>query len=238
MIVFYITGTSSGIGKALAEQALRLEDSMVYGFSRSCTIENSRYIHTTIDLSKAEEVLSLNFEKHPDAYKVVLINNAGIIGNVKPIGKQTNESIVKVFNLNTICPAILSNKFIQTYNGENISKVIVNISSGAARHPVESWALYCASKAAVDMFSQVIQAENGFDNSKLRVFSIAPGIVDTNMQEQIRSTKQEYFPHLDKFIGYKTKGQLTSAESVAAKILEVIDKPESHQNVLLDARQL
>lgn len=238
MIVFYITGTSSGIGKALAEQALQIEDSIVYGFSRSCSIEQPNYKHTKIDLSNTQEVLNINFAKHSDAYKVVLINNAGVIGDVKPIGKQSNESIVDVFNLNTICPAILSNKFIQTYNEKNISKVIVNISSGAARHPIESWAPYCASKAALDMFSQVMQAESGYDSKNLKIFSIAPGIVDTNMQEQIRSTILEDFPHLDKFKGYKTKGQLTSAESVAAKILEVIDKPEIHQNVLLDVRQL
>lgn len=238
MIIFYITGTSSGIGKALAEQALQIEDSLVYGFSRSCSIEHTNYNHTAIDLSNIEEVLRINFEKHSDAYKVVLINNAGIIADIKPIGKLSNESIVKVFNLNAICPAILTNKLIQCYNGTDIPIVIVNISSGAGRHPVESWASYCASKAAVDMFSQVNQAESGFDNPKVRVFSIAPGIVDTHMQEKIRSTKLEDFPLLDKFNEYKTNGQLTSAESVAAKILEVIDKPEIHQNVLLDVRQL
>jgi len=238
LITFYITGTSQGIGKAIAEQVLLADDSIVYGFSRTCTINHKNYHHTTIDLSQVEEVLKVSFTRHSNSNKVVLINNAGIIGDVKPIGEQTNESIVKVFNLNTICPAILTNKLIQCYMGADTPIVIVNISSGAGRHPVESWASYCASKAAVDMFSQVIQAESGFDNSKLRIFSIAPGIVDTSMQQQIRMAKPEDFPHLDKFNGYKTKGQLTSAESVAEKILRVIDKPESHQNVLLDVRQL
>ncbi|RPH32949.1 MAG: SDR family NAD(P)-dependent oxidoreductase [Bacteroidales bacterium] len=238
MIAFYITGSSSGIGKAIAEQALQIEDSIVYGFSRTCSIENPNYKHVTIDLSNIEEVLSITLKNHPGAYKVVLINNAGIIGDVKPIGKQSNESIVNVFNLNTICPAILSNKFIQAYKGEDVSMVIINISSGAARRPIESWATYCASKAAIDMFSQVQQAENGYDSKNLKIFSIAPGIVDTNMQEQIRTTKPQDFPHLEKFIGYKTKGQLFSPDLVAKKILEVIDKPEVHQNVLLDVRQL
>ena len=238
MIVFYITGTSSGIGKSLAEQALQIKGSIVHGFSRTCSIEHTNYKHTPVDLSDINEVLSLSFEKHSDAYKVVLINNAGIIGDVKPIGKQTNESIVNVFNLNTICPAILSNKFIQTYKDEDISRVIVNISSGAARHPIESWAPYCASKAAIDMFSQVQQAESGYDSKNLKIFSIAPGIVDTNMQQQVRASKPDDFPHLEKFIDYKKKDQLTSAEVVAQKILSVVEKPESHQNVLLDVRQL
>ena len=238
MIIFYITGTSSGIGKALAKQALQIEDSIVYGFSRKCSIEHNSYKHIAVDLSKTEEVLNLTFDKHSDAYKVVLINNAGMIGEVKPIGKQSNESIGNVFNLNTICPAILSNKFIETYKDEDISMVIVNISSGAARHPIESWATYCASKAAIDMFSQVLQAENRYDAKNLRVFSIAPGIVDTNMQEQLRASQPEDFPHLVKFIDYKKKGQLSSPETVAQKIIEVVENPEGHQNVILDVRQL
>jgi benzil reductase ((S)-benzoin forming) len=238
MVVFYITGTSSGIGKAIAEQALQIEGSIVYGFSRTCTIEKSNYIHTSVDLSSIENLISLNFEKHSNAYKVVLINNAGIIGEIKPIGKQSNESIINVFNLNTICPAILTNKLIQTYNGDDTSIVIVNISSGAARHPIESWTPYCASKAAIDMFSQVLQSENGYDSTKLRVFSIAPGIVDTNMQQQVRNSNPGDFPHLKKFIDYKENGLLVSTEMVAQKILKVVEKPESHQNVLLDVRQL
>ncbi len=238
MIIFYITGTSSGIGKALAEQALQIEESIVFGFSRTCSIKHANYKHIAIDLGNVDEVLKLNFEKHSDAYKVVLINNAGIVGEVKPIGKQANESIVNVFNLNTICPVILTNKLLQTYEGIDVSIVIVNISSGAARHPIESWTPYCASKAAIDMFSQVLQAENVYDTKKIRAFSIAPGIVDTNMQQQVRTSKPKDFPHLDKFIDYKNKGQLVLPEVVAQKILTIVENPEDHQNVLLDVRQL
>lgn len=237
-MIFYITGTSQGIGKAIAEQALLLNGSFVYGFSRTSTITHKNYKHTSVDLSQIEEVMKINFAKHGDSSKVVLINNAGIIGDVKPIGELSNESIVKVFNLNTICPAILTNKFIECYKNSGVQIVIINISSGAGRHSIESWGTYCASKAAIDMFSQVHQAESGFDNPKLRVFSIAPGIVDTNMQQQVRNVNPKDFPHLEKFVGYKTKGQLTSTEVVAKKILEVVDKPEMYRDVLLDVRQL
>ena len=91
MIVFYITGTSSGIGKAIAEQALKIEGSLVYGFSRTNAIQNPNYIHTTIDLSNIEDVINLKFHKHSEAFKVVLINNAGTIGDVKSIGNQKKQ---------------------------------------------------------------------------------------------------------------------------------------------------
>ena len=238
MIAFYITGTSSGIGKALAEQALKAEGSIVYGFSRTNRIQHENFIHTSIDLSNTEKVKELKFAKHDDAYKIVLINDAGTLGEVKPVKRLSNNSIIDVFNLNTICPVILSSKILQTYEGTEVSIVIINISSGAARHPIESWAPYCASKAAIDMFSQVVQAEIGYDAKNLKIFSIAPGIVDTQMQDKIRETKPEDFPNLSKFVDYKNKGQLLSAELVAQKIFEVIEKPERHQNVLLDVRNL
>jgi benzil reductase ((S)-benzoin forming) len=237
MTIFYITGTSSGIGKALAEQVLKIEGSIIYGFSRSCNIEHANYIHTTVDLSNVDETSSINLIKHTNAYKVVLINNAGAIGEIKPIGEQADNSIIKVFNLNTITPAIITNKVLQTYKGLDISMVIINISSGAARHPIESWAPYCASKAAMDMFSQVIQAENGDRSNSIKIFSVAPGIVDTNMQQEVRASNSKDFTHYDKFVGYKNNGQLATPEVAAKKILKIVDKPHDYQNVLLDIRQ-
>jgi benzil reductase ((S)-benzoin forming) len=237
MTVFYITGTSTGIGKSIAQQVLKIDGSIVYGFSRSCSLEQANYIHTTVDLSNVDETSKIRLIKHPDAYKVVLINNAGTIGEVKPIGEQENNSIKNVLNLNTLTPIILTNKFLNVYKGLAIPIVIINISSGAARHPIESWAPYCASKAAMDMFSQVVQAENGYGSNNIKIFSVAPGIVDTNMQQQVRACDPKDFPHHNKFVDYKNNGLLATAESVAQKILEIIEKPLEYQNVLLDVRQ-
>jgi len=115
--------------------------------------------------------------------------------------------------------------------------VIINISSRAARHPIESWAPYCASKAAIDMFSQVIQAENGYESNRIKIFSVAPGIVDTKMQQQVRDSNPIDFPHHKKFVGYKNNGQLVTPESVALKILGIAENPQEHQNVLIYVRQ-
>jgi benzil reductase ((S)-benzoin forming) len=237
MTVFYITGTSAGIGKSIAQLALKLNGSVVYGFSRTCSLEHTNYIHTTVDLSNVFEASKISFITHADAYKVVLINNAGTIGEVKPIGAQESNSIIDVFNLNIVTPAILTNKFLNVYKESAIPIVIINISSGAARHPIESWAPYCASKAAMDMFSQVVQAENGYESSNVKIFSVAPGIVDTNMQEQVRASNPKDFLNHSKFVAYKNSGQLSTPETVALKILEIIDRPLEYQNVLLDVRQ-
>ena len=167
---------------------------------------------------------------------VVLVNNSGMLGDVKNIGEQTPENIYKVNMLNAIAPAILTNEFIKAYKNTPADIVVLNISSGAARHPVESWANYCATKSSLDMLSKVIQLENA--SSNIRVYSVAPGVVDTKMQEEIRSVSPEDFPHLSKFVSYKQKNQLVNPKDVAVLLLDIIYNPKRYQDVVLDLREI
>ncbi len=73
---------------------------------------------------------------------------------------------------------------------------IVNVSSGAAVHGYRGWAAYCASKAAVNLLSEVAAAEAASETS---VVAVAPGIIETRMQRAIRATPAEHFPDVAKF---------------------------------------
>ena len=234
--IFYITGTSRGIGKSMAELALNQTNSYVVGFSRTQSINHKNYTHISVDLSDPESLLSFQMPTNKEASKAVLINNSGMLGQVKPLGTQTSDSIFKTHTLNTIAPTIITNQFIKAYSNTEVEKVIVNISSGAARHAVESWANYCSSKAALDMLSQVVNLEQKENN--LRIFSIAPGVVDTKMQDEIRTVSPEDFPHLNKFINYKAEGQLVKSDNVAKLIYEIIKNPDDYRDVILDLREL
>ena len=64
------------------------------------------------------------------------------------------------------------------------------MSSGAAWKPYEGWATYCAGKAGVERFTQVIAAEEA--SSGLRAYSVAPGVVDTAMQVLIRDSADDF----------------------------------------------
>ena len=233
--IYYITGTSRGIGKSLAENALDEENSIVFGFSRSQTINHNRYFHTNIDLCNNEELLNLKFKKIEGASKAILINNSGMLGPVSFLGNHQANEVIQTHSLNSIAPAILINEFISVYKND-ISLVIINISSGAARYAVEGWSNYCASKASLDMLSQVVQAE--YKRPKVCVFSIAPGIVDTEMQAEIRNVSPALFPHYQKFVEYKQKNQLSNPTVVASKILQIAKHPENFQGVILDLRNL
>ncbi|MFP4555441.1 MAG: SDR family NAD(P)-dependent oxidoreductase [Bacteroidales bacterium] len=234
--IFYITGTSRGIGKSIAELALMDEDNFVFGYSRTQTINHANYKHISSDFSNPENLMSLELPVKADASKAVLINNAGMLGQVKPIGSQDTENIIKTHTVNAIAPTIITNLFLNAYKNNDTEKTIINISSGAARKPVESWANYCSTKASLDMLSRVVQQENA--DSNLRVFAVAPGVVDTKMQDEIRSVSSKDFPHLEKFLNYKTGNHLSNTKDVANMLMHIINNPQDYGDVLMDVREL
>jgi benzil reductase ((S)-benzoin forming) len=237
---YYITGTSRGIGKELAEQLLENPSNRVIGMSRQKTIEHANYHHYYLDLTETSAIADFKFELHANAKKLVLINNAGALGFIKPIGKLESETIIKNYTLNLIAPSVLTNSFINCYNTVDAEKVIINISSGAGKNPIDGWAIYCASKAGVDMFSRVVDAEQKIRavhpqesiHKGFRIFSIAPGVVDTSMQTEIRSANKVDFSRLEDFIAYKAKNELASATDVSKKYITILDDLNKIQHVL------
>ena len=228
--VALITGTSSGIGKALAKLLLS-ENYLVFGYSRTNQIENKNFTFTKIDLSNMEEVQKLKFPNIDVASDFLLVNNAATIGSILPIHKKTNEEILREYNLNIISPTLLSRKFINNYSDNK--KLLINIGSGAANKAIASWSTYCATKSGLDMLTEVIQKEK---HESLKVFSIHPGVVNTNMQEEIRRSDANFFPIKQQFIDYYNKNELFSVDFVALKIFQIIVKNEDLNEIVLNLR--
>ena len=225
----YITGTGSGIGKALAEQLLITGKYKVIGISRHQRIEHPHYLHITLDLSKPRQFRKFRFEHIPTAKKIVLINNAASLGEVKHIGRLKTHSIVSTYHLNLVAPAFLGNEFLRSYRSHEAEKLIINISSGAAFSPIEGWSVYCSSKAGLEMFSAVMEEELQSDGiNDTRVFSISPGVVDTAMQARIREADPTEFHLLKQFKSYQEKGLLADSAEVAARLEHVIAFPEEY----------
>jgi len=221
-----ITGTGGGIGEALAELLLD-KNYKVVGYSRTNQIIHTNFTFKKIDLSDLAATERLVFPEANES-DVLLVNNAATIGTIVPFNKKKTENIINEYYLNIISPTLLCNKFINTYKTN--SKLLINIGSGAANNPISSWSTYCATKAGLDMLTQVITEEN---HENLTVFSVHPGIVDTNMQKKIRKTKPDLFPLLSKFTSYYTNNELENTETVAKKLYYIIQNfAEFTKNIL------
>ncbi len=227
-----ITGSSSGIGKALTELLLK-QGWFVYGISRSNKISHDLFVHNSVNLSDIKKVESYEL---PNIFcdEILLVNSAATLGNILPFDKKKTYDLLAEINCNLVSPIILFNKFIKKFN--NVKKTIFSISSGAAARPIHSWSTYCASKSGLEQLSQVLKNES--INSNLRVFSIHPGIVDTPMQKHIRNTDKKNFPVVDKFIEYHKNKDLTSAKLVAKKLFYLYKNQQNFNELVIYLRNL
>lgn len=242
MNYYIITGASKGIGKGIAEELLKDQNNYVIGVSRNNSIEHANYRHQPLDfsdLSGVENNLHKVFQPMEDADRLVLINNAGVLGDIGYVGEQmANEQFKFVFDINITVPAILMNTFLQTYQHLKCPKVIVNISSGAGKYPVDGWASYCTSKAALDMLSKTLQLEQNKRGTGVKVYALSPGVVDTAMQDNIREANVAQFSTVEKFRDYKASGGLTSPEEVGYKIVKFLYNIDKYDEVILSVRDM
>lgn len=225
MEVFIVTGSSKGIGLELVKQ-LKGKGKKVIGIARTASMETDSFIPA--DLTQTDHLEGLMDEVIDEckgtATSITLINNAGMVEPIGPIGSVDAEFMSKAIALNLTAPMVLSNAFISRLASFEGKKQIVNVSSGAGRKVYEGWGTYCATKSGLDHFSRVVALEQASAEYPVDIVSIAPGIIDTGMQKTIRSSKAEAFPLLEQFVEYKEKGLLRSAEQTAEKLIVLMEE--------------
>lgn len=235
--IAYITGSSQGIGRALASVLLE-EGWRVTGISRRQSLEHPAYKHITANLGTPwQEWLPGIFTEEADQNRVLLINNAATLGEVGYLGSLSAQAVSDALALNVTAPALLMNEFLKRYVRND--KLILNISSGAGQYPVDGWSVYCSSKAALDMLSEVGAHEADLaKKSNLNIFSVSPGVVDTAMQEQIRQTNKKDFSRVAYFQQLKSGKRLSDPEEVARHLLLLINHPREFKEVKQDVRKI
>ena len=210
-----ITGVSSGIGKALAEAALEAGYDVLGVGRHSCdAIERHArglFFHADLTDSTAVEAIPLL----PAVLgPTILINNAGTIGPIASTAEVGHEELAHCMHLNVVAPMRLTARFLQEVEGE---KQVYFTGSGAANYPIEGWAAYCASKAAVHQYAEVVAKEQ----PGVRIHAFRPGKVDTPMQAVIRESSSTAFADKAHFVEAFEQGELVQPQFVAQKLLQV-----------------
>lgn len=241
-----LTGASRGLGAALARvlcrpgvslsTLARRRDSALQAHAEALGVTLTQY---EVDLASPA---ALQASAQPvldalprDAHRYVLINNAGTVGPIASTDQLTDPAaIAQAFNLNVTAPMWLTAGFLQA-TPATAARQILNISSGAGRNARAGWGVYCATKAALDMYTRVLVQEHGAQ-SHVRAVSLAPGVVDTDMQAAIRTSNEDAFPARDQFRAMHATGKLASAETTAAKIAALLDRDDFGTTELDDIR--
>ncbi|MVW71129.1 SDR family oxidoreductase [Bordetella sp. 15P40C-2] len=241
-----LTGASRGLGAGLARGLLRKgtrlitlarrPDAELQSLAAQHGVELEQIEVDLSDLQAAGEVAERVCASLPrDAKRYLLINNAGTVEPVASAAKLTDGAAINAaFTLNVSAVILLTARFVAAVQDLPADRRVLNISSGAGRNPNAGWGVYCATKAALDMYTRVLKLEQG--NSGVRTVSLAPGIVDTGMQETIRASDPENFPALAKFQEYHATGKLAAPADVAARILAYLDRDDFGNTEIDDIR--
>lgn len=231
--MIFITGVSRGFGKAIAELYLS-KGEKVTGIGRSATIEHPNFSFIQCDLSNLDAVRKIQFDDLLG--HVTLINNAGIIGEINRLSDLEIDNIDHVMTVNVSAPVILTQNIYKKVENKNLF-TLVNISSGAANRAIPSWASYCASKAALNMLTETFFLEEQEKGNQPKVFAVAPGVIDTGMQDQIRATNPTNFSALANFKTLKEENKLFSPEEAAGRLYQLVHSEQAGE-VFVDLRSI
>jgi len=250
MKLFIITGASRGIGAALAEALIdpshrlicmarsqkALAALLAKATMRGCAIDARAIdLSDTVAASMALEGALAKVDPAACA-AVTLINNAGVLEPICSADKYSAVEVMHNVAVNLSAPIALTAAFLRiTADWPGIRKVL-NISSGAAHSPYSGWSVYCAAKSGLDLFSRCVALEQQERTNGARIVSIAPGVVDTAMQDAIRRTPLEDFSDRPRFVALKESGQLASPDETAKQLLRYLSHPDFGSQPVDDIR--
>jgi benzil reductase ((S)-benzoin forming) len=222
-----VTGHSRGLGEAVASHLLS-RGMPVLGIVRgvSATLaERHRGALTEVQLdlgdtrAVAEWLRGAALREFLHGVEMaVLVNNAGIVQPTGPLPTQDVDTIARAVTVNVSAALMLSAAFIvATEHGGD--RRILHVSSGAARNAYAGWSVYCATKAALDHHARAVTLDR---TARLRISSVAPGVIDTDMQAEVRATTDDKLPSRQRFVDMKREGRLISPDQAGRGLVDLL----------------
>ena len=245
-----LTGASRGLGEAMAAQYLA-DGAFVLGLSRqqSSTLEASGaggLAQWPVDLAEPMPVADrlatwlADLERQAAGRlprRVRVIHNAALLSEPGNVGEADAASLARSLRIGLEAPVALTAAFLRATGHWSASdRRVLFVSSGLGRRAMAGSAAYCAQKAGLDHFARALALEEGVRPHGARVASVAPGIIDTDMQKQLRGADPGRFKEQATFAGFHSSGALDSPASAAAKVIALLERADYGQNPVADVR--
>ena len=243
-----LTGASRGMGLAMAQQLLttghhllcisrQTNDTLTHA-AQLASVPLTQWTQDLSDGLGASQRLKdwlagLDAEAYASA---TLINNAGVIPRIGPLSQSDAQDIAQALRVGLEAPMQLCAAFLAATEPWGVPRKVLNISSGLGRNAMASQAGYCAAKAGMDHFTRCLALDEARKPHGALVCSLAPGVIDTDMQVQLRSAASVNFPDQTRFQQLKDKGLLSTAPQAAAQVLAYLARPDFGQNPIADVR--
>lgn len=229
-----ITGASRGLGEGIAKKLLQQQFEVI-SVSRTenndlkkLAAENGyHYKHYSCNLALDHEVQEVFLDiAHcifkQDPKEIYLFNNAGVIEPIETVGNLDQTPIIRNIQVNLIAPMIITNIFLKKAGQTSTKVIVTNVTSGAATRAIEGWSVYCSSKAGLNMFTETAALEQTTLGTKNTIIAFSPGVMDTEMQNTIRSSSKGAFKDVDNFREMKEKNLLVQPEIVAGALVDLV----------------
>ncbi len=243
-----LTGAARGMGQSMARQLLQPGHTLLTlsrrrpdGLNAEAQTRGATLIAWSQDLADgaaASARLAQWLGTQPaDAFaSATLINNAGVIPRIGPLREADAGDLAQALRVGLEAPMLLTAAFLHATEHWTGPRKVLNISSGLGRRAMASQAGYCAAKAGMDHFTRCLALEEALKPNGAKVCSLAPGVIDTDMQVQLRGADTSAFPDIGNFIGLKDKGLLSSPDHAAAQVLAFLRRADFGAQPVADVR--
>ena len=233
-----ITGASRGLGLAIAQQLLERADTRLLTISRrpnDALPASSRLEQWTQDLAQPLEAAArleawLRATDAASIARATLINNAGTAPRPGPLDAAERLELSNALRVGLEAPLLLSAAFLRATRGWDCERRVLNVSSGLGRRAMAGTAAYCAAKAGMDHFSRAAALEGA------TIVSLAPGVIDTDMQVGLRASDPAVFADRERFVQIKESGALDAPATAAAKLIAYLERADFGAEPVADVR--
>lgn len=244
-----LTGGSRGMGLAMAQQLLQAGHTLI-SIARTAhpaltAPPGAQLEQWPLDLAQGAEAAARLHAwlaaQDPHRYaSATLINNAGVIPRIAPLSQCSSAEdlagLAQALRVGLEAPMQLTAAFLGATEGWGMPRKVLNISSGLGRRAMASQAAYCAAKAGMDHFTRCLALDEAAKPHGAKVCSLAPGVIDTGMQTQLRGADPAAFPDVQNFIQLQSTGTLASPEAAAARVLAWLARADFGDTPVADVR--